>query len=258
MSFLDDLFDIGKSAVTYLSGNSLGSALARTAVLGLVVNKLSNSANKDNSPGTTTTPDPGDRIQVKPSVDNKIPVLYGKGFVPGIISYAEMSEDRQTMWYAVTISEKTGTKLSDGLSSSYIFHDVYWNDQRIVFRDSDHATVNYAIDRDGNVDTSLKDRVKIYFYAGNSTSYVVPENYTLVDAPNAYDIIPGWTTSHQMNDLLFAVIQINYASGQGANQLGNLIFEITNSMSMPGDVMLDYMTSTRYGAGIPQSEIFDE
>jgi hypothetical protein len=28
-----------------------------------------------------------------------------------------------------------------------------------------------------------------------------------------------------------------------------------NTMTLPGDVLYDYMTNTRYGAGIPEAEI---
>lgn len=262
MSFLDDLFDLGKSALGFLTGNSTGSSLARTALLGLAINKLSESAIKDterkSGVTTTTAPDTGVRIQVRPDVNNKIPVLYGTGFVPGIISDAEMSADRQTMYYVITISERTGTKLSDNQPSAYTFLDVYRNDQRIVFKTNDSCTVDYAIDRDGNVDTSLRDLVKIRVYGGNSLSPMTPQNYSATVTTTAYDAVPSWTSSHAMTNLIFAVVEVRYARDKNSNDLGNLVFHIRNTMTRPGDCIYDYMTNTRYGAGIPAAEIFDE
>jgi hypothetical protein len=45
---------------------------------------------------------------------------------------------------------------------------------------------------------------------------------------------------------------------KGITGLPNMRFHVTNSMTLPGDCLLDYMTSTRYGAGIPREGIYDE
>jgi hypothetical protein len=61
-----------------------------------------------------------------------------------------------------------------------------------------------------------------------------------------------------MSDLVFAVVQITYSRENGITALPNMRFHLRNSMTLPGDCMLDYMTNTRYGAGIPAEEIYSE
>jgi hypothetical protein len=53
-----------------------------------------------------------------------------------------------------------------------------------------------------------------------------------------------------MSDLVFAVVQLTYDSGKGVTALPTMTFDISNSISNPGEVWQDYMTNTRYGAGI--------
>ena len=49
MSFLDDIVDVGGSLFKSISGSQIASGLAKTAVLGLLLNQVSKSMNKENS-----------------------------------------------------------------------------------------------------------------------------------------------------------------------------------------------------------------
>jgi hypothetical protein len=247
MSFLDGLADFGKSAV---------GSIAQIAVLAFVSKQMASNTPANNVPADTTTNiDDGVRLQIAPDASTKIPVLYGTAFFGGKITDAVMTADKKTMYYCLTLSERTGTKLSDGQASQYVFKDVYWNDQRIIFK-ADGITVDYTLDRQGTQDISLRDQVKIYCYAGNSSSPKIPENYTNASPPNAYAIMPNWAlATHTMNELIFAVVRVDYSREKNVTGIGDLKFHISNSMFLPGDVMKDYMTNTRYGAGIAQAEI---
>ena len=267
MSFLDDLAGVASGIGDIVSGigglfggNSVGGQLAKTALTGYALYKTQQSINKDNQkPETTTTPkpDPGVRLQVNPDPEHKIPVLYGTAFTGGIITDAVLTNSNKTMWYCVTICEYTGYKLSDSQPSEFTFNDIYWNDQRLVFN-SDGITVNYSVDRDGNNDNSLNGQVKIYCYRGSSgdLDHCVPTGYTLGTAYNAFDLMPDWTTDHTMNNLIFALVRVDYNKEKNVTNIGKLNFKLTNSMSMPGDVLYDYMTDTQYGCGIDPKEIY--
>jgi hypothetical protein len=61
-----------------------------------------------------------------------------------------------------------------------------------------------------------------------------------------------------MEGLVFAVVQVDYDVSKGSTSIGTFRFDITNSMTLPGDCMFDYMTNTRYGAGIPAEDIYRE
>lgn len=267
MSFFSTIVDLGKSALGFLSSNSLGANLAKTAITGFLLNKVSSSVNKSNdaarSVAATTPPvDPGTPLEIVPNQNNRIPVLYGEAFVPGIITDAHLSADNTVMTYVFTLSERTGDLMSTGLASEYQFEDVYLDDQRVVFK-SDAITVDYTLDRDGNQDISLRDLVTVRFYAGGSAASfqqgqsggypITPEM-----AENAWDVVPTWTSFHVMNQLIFAVITVTYNSNNGLRGVPRPLFHIINSMSQPGDVLYDYATNTRYGAGIDPEDIYDE
>jgi hypothetical protein len=253
MSFLSGVADFGRSALGYLTGDSYGANLVRTAGLAYAVNRLSSNAIKSNNSGTKNI-DRGVRLQISPDSDSKIPVLYGQSYFGGNIFDAKMSADNKTMWYALALSEKTGTPLSGGGSSSYTFNDVYRNNQRIVFK-ADGITADYAADVNGNFDRSIDGLFKFYLYAGGSTNGQVPQGYTGT-VPDAYTIFPDWTVgTHPANDLIFAIVEVSYNREKNVTGLGDMLFQVTNSMNQPGDVVYDYLTSTVYGLGIDPSEI---
>jgi len=252
MSFISGLASYGKSALSYLSGNSYGASLVKTVALGYAVSQLSDSAKKANNSGSDNIDD-GVRLQVAPAASHKIPILYGDAHFGGIISDAEMTDNNKTMYYAVTLSERTGNKLSNGTATSYTFKDVYWNDQRVVFR-SNGYTVDYSVDRSGNIDRSLSGFVNIYVYAGSSSEGIAHENHPAT-IPNADTVIPSWTSSHTMSDLVFAVVKVDYNKERSITGIGDLSFHIASDMIEPGDVLFDYMTNPMYGAGIDSSLI---
>ena len=270
MSFLNTIVDLGKSAFSYIQGDSVGSTLLKTIASGYALNKLSNVTKSNDSstasPGSSqqsgtglpTLPyvDKGVREQVSANQKNRVPIVYGTAQLGGTIIDAEMSNSSQTMHYCLAICEMTGTKMSDDSASSFTFEDVYWNDQKIIF-DSDGITSAYSIDRDGNRDYSIDGLVKVYCYNGDSEQGVVPQGYS-GSVSDAYDVMPSWTTAHMMNGLVFAIVEVNYSREKNVSGLGTIRFHVTNSMTLPGDCLSDYMKSTTYGAGIAATEILDE
>jgi hypothetical protein len=251
MSFLSGI-------VEFLSGNSIASSLVKVAGMAFVAKKIADSTNASNNTNGTANIDQGVRLQIPPAADSKIPVLYGNAFFGGNITDAVMTNTNKTMWYCLTLSEKTGTLLSTGDSSVYTYKDIYWNKQRINFK-SNGITVDHTTDSNGNVDNSLNDLVEFYCFAGDSTKQVIPTPYSNPNKINAYDLIPGWTSStHMMNDLIFAICKVTYNKDKNVTGLGEVLFNIDNTMKLPGDVLNDYMTNTRYGAGIPSTEVYSQ
>jgi hypothetical protein len=266
MSFFDTISDLASGVVDFLGGNSVGSNLARTALTGYALSQLNSSINKQNDAAsdaraqpTAKTVSPGETLQVVPDQNNRIPVLYGHCFAPGIIVDAQLSQDRTLMTYVFAISEKTGTQISNNQPTTYQFNNVYVNDQRVVFK-PDGVTLDYTIDRNGIQDISQQDFITIRFYAGSSfASSQQPQNdaYSVTLTP-AWDIVPTWTPMHAMYGLIFCVITVRYNSEKNLRGVPNMLFEITSSMTQPGDVLYDYATNTRYGAGIAPEDIYIE
>lgn len=251
MSFIDDIVSLGKGVAGYLGGSGVGPSIAKAALAGLALNQITKSINRQNN-----QPDTGSRIQVDPSTDNKIPVVYGRAVLGGIVTDAELVNSNKTMFFCLTICEKTGNlNLGSGAASSFTFKDIYWNDERIAFK-ADGITVDYTVDTAGTQNNSYQDLIKIYCFAGNSNSPVVPTVYSNNSLSPAYSIMPSWTSNHTMNDLIFAIVRVDYSKEKSVTGLEKIEFVVENTMSNPGDCLYDMMTNTRYGAGIDPTEIF--
>lgn len=237
---------------SWFSGSSISSNLAKTALLGYVSRLLNDSIASDTNNNTAQQSiDYGARIQLNPSTDNKIPVLYGEAYFGGMISDAYLSSDYKKMTYVLTLSEVTGTTIS-GTPSSYTFHDVYLGSNRVIFK-ADGCTVNYTVDSSSNQDISMQDLVTVRLFKG--VNPIAPQGFS-VSLPYSYQVVPGWTAgTHPMTNLIFAVVEVNYNRSKNVTSIPDCQFHITNSMGLPGDVLNDYMQNTRYGASIPSTDI---
>lgn len=257
MSFLDDLIDVGKSAIGFLSGNSIGANLARTAITGYALNRVTASINKENEKPETRQIDPGVRLQIDPNTEYRVPVVYGNAILGGTITDAVLTNNNQTMFFCITISERTGLlDVGDGQQSTFTFNDIYWDDRRLAFA-SDGVTVSGFTDKSGTFSDKPAGKIRVYCYDGNSSRPVVPVGYENTTLVPAYNIMPDWSSAtHNMTNLVFAIIRVDYSAEQDVKGLGQVKFNITNSMFQPGDVLYDYMTNTRYGAGIDPQEIY--
>jgi hypothetical protein len=258
MSWLDDIVDLGASALNWLGGNGVGASLARTAITGYGLKQLTNSINKDNEVAKDTTAkiDPGVRLQVDPDTEYRIPVVYGEAVLGGAVTDAVLTNGNLSMFYCLTICEKTGNvNLGAGAPSTFAFKDIYWDDARLVFQ-SDGVTVAGYIDKSNYFCQDFNGKIKIYCFDGNSTSQTNITNYGVAAAVNAYDVMPNWTSAHNMTNLVFAIIRVDYDATAGVKGLGQVKFKMQNSMTQPGDCMYDYMTNHRYGAGIDPTEIY--
>lgn len=272
MSFWTGLTSVAQSVGSFFSGNSLGSTLVKTAIAGIglhLVNRSIKSSMEDlrraqepSQQSQQNTQQPIiNRQQVAADQSNKVPVVYGHAQLSGVNTEAVMSNFNTRMTFVITLSEQTGVKLSDGQASVFSFENIYYNDEKIVFKTggADAGIVcDHTLDRDGNRNDSYEGIVRVWCFAGSSEDRVTPSGYTNATNIPAYTVVPGWTTDHDMPDLVFAVVQVDYSIDKGSTTVGTFRFEIENSMTLPGDCMFDYMTNDRYGAGIAPEDIFDE
>lgn len=243
------------------NGKSTLGGIVSSVITGYALNKVQKSISKESksssssasSTKTVVATDFGQLITIPSNQDNYVPVLYGTAYVPGIITEAVMSADRQTMTYVVTLSEITGVGLT-GIQSTFSFKEILWNGNKINF-DTDGITALSTTNSNGDVDTNIAGLVKVYCYVGGTNASVSPVGYT-AQTTWANQIVPNWTVNHTMNELVFVVITVKYDKTKGVVGLPNLLVKLTNSMDQPGDCMFDYMTNTRYGCGINISDIY--
>jgi len=248
---------IATQVVAYAAGVAATSAAIAAAGLTWAVSIVSTglamvTSRLINGPGARGgggIQDQGVRVQLPPATENKVPIVYGRAYQQPIITDAQISNDNKTMSYCLVLSERTST-------STYTFNNVYWNDQKLFF-ENDGFTVSGSLvqtDTGTTTSTNLAGLVKVYaFNGGSSSTYNVGISGGVVPGVDAYTLM-STNTNYAMSDLVFAVVQLTYDSGKGVTALPTMTFDITNnSISNPGDVWYDYMTNTRYGAGISAS-----
>jgi hypothetical protein len=272
VSFLDDIVNVGSSVWDWATGNSTSAGVARAAALGYMLKEVQASINKDNERGqstgsssggsTTLEQDYGVREQVDPDTTNVIPVVYGQAFLAGSVIDAVLSEDNQTMWYCITICEKTGVLMSTfdeetgtAIESRISFEGMYWNNGQLTFA-ADGITATALTDADGNSSDDVNGLIQVWLYNNGSNS---PTRFTGYSEPAlaypAYEIFPNWTPNHTMDNIVFAIVKVTYNKTKNVTGLGTLEFKMKNTLSQPGDVIYDYLTNKRYGAGIAPEEI---
>ena len=235
-----------EAAITY--GVTMTAATAAFAInvvatgLAMVTSRLVNGSQRGN-----TGINQGVRITIPPATDNRIPVIYGTVWQQGTITDARISNQNKTMTYVLVLSEKTQT-------GTYTVGEIYWNDSRLNFSGS--TVISREVPDDtGTLQTDDKwnGLVRIWVYAGgaDSSNQIFPTSSPV----NARTTIGESDTNYNLNNLVFAVVQIDYNADAGLTNLGQIAFQITNSLKQPGSVWQDYMTSTRYGGGFDISEL---
>ena len=233
---------LGAAGVAFVTSVvAVGLALATSRLLGLT------------GGAGGTAQDPGVRIQFPPATQNKVPIVYGTANTKGVVTDARISNENKTMTYVLALSEKTQTGV-------FSIGDIYWNDQKLVF-DTDAGEshiVRSSIDQNGQGDsnTNYDGLIRIRVYSGSTNSYdqIFPPQAT-GNTENVRTLLDESDTNYQMNGLVFAVIQIDYNGEKGITGLGQVTFQVSNTLNNPALVWYDYMTSQRYGAAIPTQQI---
>ena len=229
-----------------------GVAASITAfAINLVVSRIIASAATPDS--NTQQNNPGNRQQVPPAGSNKLPVVYGSAFVGGVITDLTISNDNQTMYYCLSLAEVTNTQTDSG--DVFTFGNVYWGGKRCVFDGTDQTRVVSLLDEStGESQTNVNGNLFIYLYRNGSYQ---PTNSTTdaVTVMSAPDLTYAWDSTKLMSNCAFAIVKIVYNSDAGLTGIQQTRFQLNNPRSAPGDCFSDFLQSTRYGAGIPASQV---
>jgi hypothetical protein len=199
-------------------------------------------------------PDPGTKIQVAPSTDNRIGVAYGRNFMSGPITDVAITNQNDTMQYCITLSEYVE-------GETYTVNQIFWGDRKLNFPggypNATSANVISYSDPNATTTEDWANKIRIRVYAGSTNS--VDQIFPASPKTNATNHMKHWTTfgptHYTMEGLVFAMIELDYDAENGLAGLGSMTFDLTNSMHNPGEVLFDYMTNTRYGAGLANADI---
>jgi len=204
--------------------------------------------------GGGTAQDPGVRTQLPPATSNKIPVVYGSANTKGVITDARLSssggDTNDLMTYVLVLSEQTQ-------SGTFTVGDVYWNDSLLTFGSgADTHVVKSSIDQggEGTTSTNFADLIKIRVYSGDATNSA-NQIFPATNKVSAISFLGESDTNYKLSGLVYAVVQIKYSSEKGVTGLADMTFQVENSLKNPGLVWYDYMSSSRYGAGIDLNQI---
>ena len=202
--------------------------------------------------------DTGARQQVPPANNNSIPVVYGDAWLGGTFVDAVLSTDQKTMYYVLAISS-----ISSDASATFSFDRTkfYYGDRLVTFDNTDLTKVVSLTDGASppNVDDKISGKLYISLYTSTNAGVITAVNGTAPNVTMGGADIPvalRWPASgRQMNGLAFAIVKLNYNSDAGTVGLQPITFYCKHypkggSVAKPGDVWYDYMTDTRYGAGM--------
>ncbi|CAB4121927.1 hypothetical protein UFOVP17_28 [uncultured Caudovirales phage] len=201
------------------------------------------------------TPNPGNRQQVPPAGDNKLPIIYGTAWVGGIVTDMSISSNNQDVYWVLALSEVTNTE-SGGTPDTITFGDIYWGGKKVIFSTTAGQTykVTGLYDPSTAAIQDVTGYMDIWLYRNGSNNPVNSTSaaYTVLSDPS---LVYQWTAAKTMSNCAFAIIHIHYSQSRNLTSMNQTRFKITNSRSAPGDCFLDYFTSERYGAAIPLSQV---
>jgi hypothetical protein len=200
-------------------------------------------------------PNPGNRQQLSPAGDNKLPVVYGSAYVGGIITDMSISEDNQDIYWVIALSEVTNSE-SGGTPDVITFGNVYWGGKKVVFSTTPGqlSKVTGLLDESTGETQDVTGYMDIYLYNNGSQSPTNTSQFAY-DVLSATNLIYTWDNTKQMSSCAFAIVHIKYNSDRNLTALNQTRFQLTNARSAPGSCFLDYLTSEKYGAAIPLANI---
>jgi len=196
----------------------------------------------------------GNRIQVSPATNNKLPVVYGNAYLGGIITDLSISTNNQNLYYCIALSEVTNNEFGN-TPDTFSFGKVYWGGKLCNFDGTDQTKVISLTDEStGAVDTSVNGYLYIYKYR-NGSNAPVNTSQTAIQVMSDSTLSYKWDSNNLMSGCVFAIVKLIYNANAGITGIQQTKFEITNSRNNPADCLMDYMKSVRYGAAIPSSQI---
>ena len=188
----------------------------------------------DTPSGLGQVEDPGVDQRLAANTQNRIPILYGQFMQRGSVVYFEVSEDRKTLYTVITIGEGPVSSIDR----------VLWDDITVTLGADGEVIAGTSVE--GDAVDRLNGNINIQLYGGNATG----NNSTYLEG-----LVDDWTSAHKMTNLVYAVVTVRYNRENDVVGLSDMRFIGTAPISDPSDAVLDQLTNTRYGLGLPATAI---
>jgi len=207
-----------------------------------------------NSPSSPSQRDPGNRTQIPPATSNKLPVVYGTSYIGGTVIDLSITDNDQTMYYVLALSEVTNTNPGQ-TPDTVSFGNVYFAGKKCVFDATKKYQVNSLIDEStGESETNVKGKIKFYFYS-NGSNTPTNSDQTAIQVMSNSALAYQWDATKLMTNCAFVIMVLTYSVTANIRGLVQTKFQVTNSRHKPGSCLYDYLINTRYGAAIPAAQI---
>jgi hypothetical protein len=245
---------IGTTATISAMGIGLYAlGFAINMIVASVISKALFNPSQPSFEGAGSSPNLGNRQQVPPATDNKLPVVYGSSYIGGQVTDLSISQNNQELYYVLSLCEVTGTE-SGQTTSTFTFGNIYWGGKLVTFQGNGYTVASLTDESTGVVDTTVDGLLEFYLYSNGSNN---PTNspYTAIEVMSNADLVYQWDNTKLMTDCVFAIAHLTY--NQPANIVGlqQTKFQVNNSLKQTGEVIYDYLINTRYGGAIPQTQI---
>ena len=203
-----------------------------------------------NGGSNTGQSNPGNRQQIAPAGDNKLPVVYGSAWVGGIIIDLSISTDNQDIYWVIALSEVTNSE-NGNTPDVFTFGDVYWGGKKCVFSTTAGQTykVLSLLDESTGLSQDVSGYMDIYLYR-NGSSTPTNSSISAISVMSASGLTYTWNSSKLMSNCAFAIVHLKYSQSRNLTALNQTKFQVINPRNSAGDCITDYLTSTRYGAAI--------
>lgn len=224
-------------------------AFAINMVISAVISKAFFSPNQSAGGLSGSSPDVGNRQQVPPATDNKLPVVYGEAWLGGTIVDLSISENNQELYYVLAIAEVTGNG-----TDTITFGDAYWGGKKVTFRPDGYTVASLTDESSGVVDTTVDGRMEFFFYNNGSDS-PTNQSQSAISVMQADGLIYKWDSTKLMSNTAFVIIHLTYSQTANIRGIEQTRFQLINSRTDTGDVFYDYLTNTVYGGAIPVNQV---
>lgn len=250
---------MGVSAVAYAFSITAAEVVGWYAVAAFAVNMVASAiiSKAFFSPPSYDlsgqSPNPGNRQQVPPATDNKLPIVYGSAWLGGTITDLSITSDNQNMYFVLSLCEVTNTPSS--APDTITFGNIYYGGKKVIFDSTYQYKVTGLLDEStGLTDTSVDGKIEIYLYSNGSNS---PYNSSssAISVMQASGLEYQWDSTKLMSNCAFAIVHLTYNAEANVTGLAQTKFNVINSRYQVGDCIYDYLTNTRYGCSIPNSQV---
>ncbi len=210
------------SAIAYGAGVATSTIIATaiTMVASAVLSKAFFNQQQASSGGSFgiagSAPNPGNRQQVPPATDNKLPIVYGKAWLGGTITDLSITSNNQTLYYVMSICEVTNNG-----TDTITFGKVYWAGKLCNFADATSPNVVSLTDEStGVVDTSINGKLQIYLFR-NGSNTPVRGTETAIQVMQSSGLTYTWDSTKLMTNTAFAIVKITYSVSAGITGIQN-------------------------------------